>query len=94
MLTMSYHFLLQRYEKYLNYANIFATFYQVFFKELYGVNSLYFVTFSVRLQRITVLLVVMTMSVQTASADVEINKTNFPDDIFRNMSFTMRTIRM
>ena len=40
------------------------------------------------------LLVVMTMSVQTASADVEINKTNFPDDIFRNMSFTMRTIRM
>ena len=24
----------------------------------------------------------------------EIEKTNFPDDIFRNMSFTMRTIRM
>jgi hypothetical protein len=33
---------------------------------------------------IAVLLAVMTMSVQTASADVEINKTNFPDDIFRN----------
>ena len=33
---------------------------------------------------ITTLLAVVTMSVQTAWADVEIDKTNFPDDKFRN----------